>query len=419
MMYKKIISITISLALLGSMPLNAQLSSAKKESDAYKPSGGYRFAPFNLEWNVPSFTKSGNISENSSPKAKSAMDFLNGKLNYFEAWSLYKTSNPNATLADFHNEYYIKPAWGKYQEAKKNYLKSEYADYSPYEIMTRMQIETRAISELLKNNPRYKKELKKENARQYGSACLQGIVLALFSVVAVYTAGTALGPESAMVASWFGSSAAIASMTAASASIFKGLGAVVMLEIMISLGLNIVDNLYEDLTQRLLRYNYVTNNKYAQDLAESASKGSVAGILNNTCETPQMPNITPNTPWLDTIAQENAIILLHGLIVIRNELQYSVDPIKYDMAMLDIINLFSGVQQVEFDENVFTRPIIDENGKHYQNNSNIVDIGTGTLIRRTPELLEALKAIQNMDLQTDSIQLKHPRAISGIIWPNK
>ena len=128
-----------------------------------------------------------------------------------------------------------------------------------------------------------------------------------------------------------------------------------------------------------------------------------------------MPNITPNTPWLDTIAQENAIILLHGLIVIRNELQYSVDPIKYDMAMLDIINLFSGVQQVEFDENVFTRPIIDENGKHYQNNSNIVDIGTGTLIRRTPELLEALKAIQNMDLQTDSIQLKHPRAISGII----
>ncbi len=430
MIYQKTVSIMLCLTLIGgSIPLNAQPIPRKKEVPSYNQTGVYSFGGFNSGFTAPSFGNTGNVLMAPPQKAKSPspLNFLHPYqgLNYFEAISLYKKLNPNGNISGFHDVYYIKPAWNKYQSAIKDYHNSEFANYTPYQVMNAMSRETKVISELLKKNPRYQKELKKAKVKEYGSACLQGIVLGLLTVAAVYTAGATLGAEGALVATWFGSSAAVTSMTLASASITKGLAAVIMLEMMTFLGSEIVDNLYEDLTQRLVKYNYLTNSQYAQDLTGSAAKASIANenIVElpqpQSCEKPQLPNITRSTRWLDNIAKEESIIRLHGLIVIRTELQYSSDPIKYDMALLDIINLFSDAQQVEFDENVFTRPIIDENGKHYQNNSNIVDVGTGRLIKRTPELLKALKAIQNMDAESGKVRLNHPRSVNGVIWPHK
>ncbi len=432
MIYKKMLSIILCLLLIGgSMPLNAQPMPRKKAGNSYGEVGGYSFGNFNSGWNVPSFGQTGNIIAAPVPqkeKKRNVLNFLDpySGLNYFEAMTLYKKLNPKGNIGAFHNEYYIKPAWKKYEAAIKDYHNSEFANYTPYEVMNAMSRETKVISDLLKNNPRYKTELRKAKVKEYGSACLQGIVLGLLTVAAVYTAGATLGAEGALVGTWFGSTAAVSSMTLASASITKGFAAVIMLEMMTFLGSEIVANLYEDLTQRLVKYNYLSNSKYAQDLAGSAAKGSIAN--ENTvelpqaqyCENPQMPEITRSTRWLDNIAKEESIIRLHGLIVIKTELKYSADPIKYDLALLDIINLFSDAQQVEFDENVFTRTIIKDGEKHYQKNTNIVDVGTGRLLRRTPELLQALKAIQNIDAKSgNNVKLNHPRSVNGVIWPSK
>ena len=192
-----------------------------------------------------------------------------------------------------------------------------------------------------------------------------------------------------------------------------------MLEIATYLGSEILDNLYDDLTDRLIKYSYISNNQYAQRLAEAAAKGAIANECTVECSVPNKPKVTPNTRWLDDIAQEEAIIRLHGLIVIKNELQYSTNSYRYDLALLDLISLFSDEQQVSFDEKVFTRTVISEGEKHYQKNSNVVDTNTGRLVRRTPELIQALKGIQNIDKKSNIRKPRHPREVNGIIWPNK
>ena len=288
MIYQKTVSIMLCLTLIGgSIPLNAQPIPRKKEVPSYNQTGVYSFGGFNSGFTAPSFGNTGNVLMAPPQKAKSPspLNFLHPYqgLNYFEAISLYKKLNPNGNLSGFHDVYYIKPAWNKYQSAIKDYHNSEFANYTPYEVMNAMSRETKVISELLKKNPRYQKELKKAKVKEYGSACLQGIVLGLLTVAAVYTAGATLGAEGALVATWFGSSAAVTSMTLASASITKGLAAVIMLEMMTFLGSEIVDNLYEDLTQRLVKYNYLTNSQYAQDLTGSAAKASGDSGLSPLC----------------------------------------------------------------------------------------------------------------------------------------
>ncbi|MDD6172804.1 MAG: hypothetical protein PUB86_00775 [Elusimicrobia bacterium] len=298
-------------------------------------------------------------------------------------------------MKGFGEDVFITPSWIKYRNAIKDYRKSPYRNYTPYEVMKAMESETKTIGKLLKNNPRYIKELRNAERREFGRSCLQGIAGGLMLVAAVYTCGAAgcIGG-----AAWFGGAAAGGTLLTATAavSLTKTVAAVVMLEVAMILGSEILDNLYDNLTDRLIKYSYIANNQYAQNLAAAAAKGSIANECTVQSAVPNKPNVTPGTRWLDDIAQEEAIIRLHGLIVIKNELQYSANAYKYDMALLDLISLFSDEQQVNFDENAFTRTVISKGEKHYQKNSNAVDTNTGRLIRRTPELIKALNAIQNM-----------------------
>ena len=340
-------------------------------------------------------------------------------LNYFDALYVWKKLHPKAKdTKGFAKDVFINPAWAKYNSAIKDYRRSSYRSHTPYQVMKAMESETKTIGELLKKNPRYIKELRKAEVKEFGRSCLQGIALGLMAVAAVYTCGAAgcVGG-----AAWFGGTAAGGTLITATASmsLTKTIAAVVMLEIATYLGSEILDNLYDDLTDRLIKYSYISNNQYAQRLAEAAAKGAIANECTVECSVPNKPKVTPNTRWLDDIAQEEAIIRLHGLIVIKNELQYSTDSYRYDLALLDLISLFSDEQQVSFDEKVFTRTVISEGEKHYQKNSNVVDTNTGRLVRRTPELIQALKAIQNIDKESNIRLPRHPREVNGIIWPSK
>lgn len=340
-------------------------------------------------------------------------------LSYFDALYVWKKLHPKAKdTKGFAKDVYITPSWSKYNSAIKDYRKSSYRSYTPYQVMKAMESESKEIGEYLKKNPRYIKEVRKEKWKEYGRSCLQGIALGLMAVAAVYTCGAAgcVGG-----AAWFGGTAATGTLITAgvTVSLTKTIAAVVMLEIATLLGSQILDNLYDDLTDRLIKYSYISNNQYAQRLADAAAKGSIANECTVECSVPNKPNVTPSTRWLDEIAQEEAIIRLHGLIVIKNELKYSTNSYRYDMALLDLISLFSDERQVNFDENVFTRTVISEGEKHYQKNANTVDMNTGRLVRRTPELIQALKAIQDIDKKSTKPKMRHPREVNGVIWPNK
>lgn len=446
MFVRKSLSLLLCTALLmASAPVSAQ----PKPKPA--PKNDYQFNNYgfnNYQYNQNGW---GNTFNNpftpfgASPKTKAQMDaefaaqrkkldervsfaFLNPAaayegLSYFDALYVWKKLHPRAKdTKGFTKDAFINPAWSQYNAAIKDYRKSSYRNYTPYQVMKAMESETKTIGELLKKNPRYIKEVRKEKWKEYGRSCLQGIALGLMAVAAVYTCGAA-GCVSG--AAWFGGTTATGTLitTGVTVSLTKTVAAVVMLEIATILGSQILDNLYDDLTDRLIKYSYISNNQYAQRLAQAAAKGSIANECTVECSVPNKPKVTPSTRWLDDIAQEEAVIRLHGLIVIKNELQYSTDSYRYDMALLDLISLFSDEQQVNFDENVFTRTVISEGEKHYQKNSNVVDTNTGRLVRRTPELIKALKAIQDIDKKSNKSRRylpDHPRRGAGnAIWPNQ
>ena len=318
---------------------------------------------------------------------------------YNQALKNYKKRNPKGNKKDF-NKRYIESIWKEYNLAVKDYKSSPYAKDTPYQIMNEMRRETYRIAQFLRENPRYQKELKKANLQNIVSGCLTGIVGGLMLVASAYTGGAA---ASAFISSaYFGFTTSAAAATFHPLTVRQAVYLLAEVELITALGDAVVSAIYYDLTDRLIKYNCISNSQYAQSLAACAAKGSIAdeNIVENpetqSCPTPQKPNITPNTRWVDDIAQQESVIRLHALRVIRNELQYTDNPAKYDMALLDLASIFSDYQSVEFDESLFTRTIIEDGEKYYQKNTNIVDLNAGRLMKRTKELQTALAAIQKM-----------------------
>ena len=108
--------------------------------------------------------------------------------------------------------------------------------------------------------------------------------------------------------------------------------------------------------------------------------------------------VTLGTEWNSEDERRQAVIRMHSLVVIKNELKYSRDKEKYDRALLDIATVLGG-----------------EGGKY-----------SGELMwRDNPEFNKALKAIQDLpDAKPaghGSRHLRyHPReGAGGMIWPSK
>lgn len=277
------------------------------------------------------------------------------------------------------------------------YRRSEYyRKYrTPYAVQEAMKAESRVISSLLKENPRYQSELRKARTKEYAKATAAGVLIGLLLVASVYTCG-ASGCLTPAVASWFGVSAAGGTLAAASTvSVTKMITVVVLLEIASDLVFDLFINLYDDLTSRLIRYAYLSNNEFAQSLVETAKKGKG---LANSMSSDTSKQVTYYTQWNSEDERNQAIVRLHALVVIKNELKYGRDKEKYDRALLDIATILGG-----------------EGGKY-----------SGRLMwRDNPEFNKALKAIQDLPEEKPagygSRNLRHhPReGYDGMIWPNK
>lgn len=85
--------------------------------------------------------------------------------------------------------------------------------------------------------------------------------------------------------------------------------------------------------------------------------------------------------WQSEVLHQDVLRRLYGLKFINTYLAKSTVSYKYDLAMLDLFNLFSDEQEVFFDFSVF-------NGKPSKNFG-----GAGSLIERTDQLINSLKAL--------------------------
>ena len=403
MFLKKIISVILSVYLIFSaLPIQAQ--------------NFYFLNPDNtlLKPTTPEENKAHKKELDSKSAAFLGPSVYKG-LGYFDRLYIWQQRNPgkakNNVFTGFGKDAFIDPAWQEYADAVKNYYNTPYRDYSPYEILQAMQSKSRKIGELLKNNPRYIREVKRAKVKENVGYAIEGVVIGLLTIATIYTLGATGGAEGALIASWFGAGTATATTSTmavtASVSYSKVIAGIILGEIFIILGDEITVNLYEDLTNRLIKYKYINNNAHAQELIANIRTAIESGdIITNYGQQISKTKITQGSRWIDEVAKKESIIRLYGLSVIEAELQYSDDPTKYDLAMLDIINLFSFRTKVCYDENVFTKTVIKDGEKHYVCNQNTVDVGTGRLLQRTPELTKALNTIYKMD--SENMPKKRP-----------
>lgn len=405
MILKKSLAVLLSLCMLyGALPVNAQLFDFSNPQQTWQLTKEQQQSAAAL--NKKQAEQHKKELDNRAAINVSARGLYSG-LGYFDRLYIWQKRNPAKAkkndLSGFGKDAYIAPAWEEYFYSIRNPLNTPYAKNTPYEIKQAMEKKGKTITKLLKNNPRYQKELKKAQVRGYTGSAIEGIVIGLLTVATVYTFGATAGAEGALITAWFGGGAAA---SAASASMTKALTAIVLAEIFIGLGDEITINLYDDLTARLIKYKYLDNNAHAQELiANIKSAVESYDIITNTGNNKK---ITQSSRWVDEVAQKESIIRLYGLNVIEAELSYSADATKYDMAMLDIINLFSYRTEVSFEENVFDKTYYEYGEEKHKRNQSSVDVGTGRLLERTPELTKALKAIQKME-NTTRITLPHPR----------
>ncbi len=430
MLLKKAVSVTLCLVLLfSSLPLSAQSAwgtkpnwnawnggnfswrteaeSLKKKMDLERARVEARHKELDRTKGVLFYTRDRNGIENLP------MNYYDG-LSEADAMYLWQRHNPKKIALgnpQFYKDVYITPEWKKYTDARSSgqdkngnqvrepgYRRSEYyRKYrTPYSAQEAMKAESRAISVLLKENPRYHSELRKAKTKEYAKATAEGVLIGLLFVASAYTCG-ASGCLTPAVASWFGVSAAGGTLAAATTvSVTKMITVVALLEIASELVFDLFINLYDDLTSRLIRYAYLSNNEFAQSLVETAKKGK--GLANGMA-LDTSKKVTLGTDWNSEDERIQVIIRLHALVVIKNELKYGRDKEKYDRALLDIITVLGGPNRDKF---------------------------AGRLMwRDNPEFNKALKAIQDLPESKPagygSRNIRHhPRkGFDGNIWPHK
>lgn len=336
------------------------------------------------------FGKLGGFNSNST------LDFLS------KAAKANAAQNPFEKLPPIFDAKYPKAAMAKamrdYERTVEDYRSDPASKLTPNEVLENMKFETRKMARMLAHNPRYKKEVRKANWIQAGTSCVNGILMG-FMLVLCAPVATAYGGAGA--GAWFGVSATATATTTAYATVTLGraIFVVALLEVFTYLGQELMDRVYQNLTKRLIKFRYLENQAQGKAVVKNAAEGSVLNpnVLESmqgaTCE--KQGELKLSNRWIDKDAQRETVIRLAGLRAINAYLTYSSDKSKYDMALLDILSLFTD-NSVVFDEKVFTRETVENGEAKVQKNTNIVDLNPGRLMIRTPELKKALKAIQSM-----------------------
>ena len=237
----------------------------------------------------------------------------------------------------------INEAFALYKQSADMLAYEQLPDFkkSPKQVQALIATELKSINSRLKNGPAYESfvSLQKEINRINKNKRDDAILMSIFTLVALRKFnGASIAAPSSALAFW-----SLPRFAYYGKKILNFIGVVAIYSAIDSLNLNAIHTSFEEM---LTRFTALEDNMaFLQKLIKDGETNVFGKI-----EDP-IPSAWSKDPY-DT-GRQTALRRLYGLRVVDTYLQYSTVHYKFDLAMLDLFNLFSDQQNVIFDVNVF------------------------------------------------------------------
>ena len=255
-----------------------------------------------------------------SPSGDKTFDKLSAQAKINEAFTLYKQSSDMF-------------AYEQLPDFKK----------SPKQVQDLISKELNSINSRLKYGPAYKSfvSLQKEINRLNKNKRDDAILMSIFTLVALRSFnGVSIAAPASTVAFW-----SLPRFAYYGKKIVSFIGFLAVYSAIDQANLNAVNTSFEEM---LTRFTALEDNMaFLQKLIKDGET-NVFGKLDDP-----IPSAWSKDPY-DT-GHQTALRRLYGLRAVNTYLQYSTVHYKFDLAMLDLFNLFSDQQNVVFDVNVFNQ----------------------------------------------------------------
>ena len=265
---------------------------------------------------------------------------LTKKLNASGVWRrLYE----DKTLTKLSAQARINEAFALYKHSTDMLAYEQLPDFkkSPKQVQALIATELKSINSRLKDGPPYKSfmSLQKEINRINKNKRDDAILMTIFTLVALRKFnGASIAAPSSALAFW-----SLPRFAYYGKKILNFIGVVAIYSAIDSANLNAINTSFEEM---LTRFTVLEDNMaFLQKLIKDGETNVFGKI-----EDP-IPSAWSKDPY-DT-GHQTALRRLYGLRVVDTYLQYSTVHYKFDLAMLDLFNLFSDRQNVIFDVNVF------------------------------------------------------------------
>ena len=237
----------------------------------------------------------------------------------------------------------INEAFALYKQSADMLAYEQLPDFkkSPKQVQALIATELKSINSRLKNGPAYNSfvSLQKEINRINKNKRDDAILMTIFTLVALRKFnGASIAAPSSALAFW-----SLPRFAYYGKKILNFIGVVAIYSAIDSANLNAINTSFEEM---LTRFTALEDNMaFLQKLIKDGETNVFGKI-----EDP-IPSAWSKDPY-DT-GHQTALRRLYGLRVVDTYLQYSTVHYKFDLAMLDLFNLFSDQQNVIFDVNVF------------------------------------------------------------------
>ena len=265
---------------------------------------------------------------------------LTKKLNASGVWRrLYE----DKTLPELTAQARINEAFALYKQSTDMLAYEQLPDFkkSPKQVQALIATELKSINSRLKDGPPYNSfmSLQEEINRINKNKRDDAILMTIFTLVALRKFnGASIAAPSSALAFW-----SLPRFAYYGKKILNFIGVVAIYSAIDSANLNAINTSFEEM---LTRFTALEDNMaFLQKLIKDGETNVFGKI-----EDP-IPSAWSKDPY-DT-GRQTALRRLYGLRVVDTYLQYSTVHYKFDLAMLDLFNLFSDQQNVIFDVNVF------------------------------------------------------------------
>lgn len=239
----------------------------------------------------------------------------------------------------------INEAFTLYKQSSDMFAYEQLPDFkkSPKQVQALISEELNSINSRLQYGPAYKSfvALQKEIARLNKNKLDDAILMSIFTLVALRSFnGVSIAAPASTVAFW-----SLPRFAYYGKKIVNFIAFLAVYSAIDQANLNAVNTSFEEM---LTRFTALEDNMaFLQKLIKDGET-NVFGKLDDP-----IPSAWSKDPY--DPGHQTALRRLYGLRVVNTYLRYSTVHYKFDLAMLDLFNLFSDQQNVVFDVNVFNQ----------------------------------------------------------------